>query len=190
MAAHDAGENEDERLEIEAARRDPSRFARLYEANVDRVFAFAARRLPSRAEAEDATAEVFRKALAGLARYEWQGTPFLAWLYRIAANEIADRRRASARARLAAPIDEGSVPAVVPSAERDLDEARRRDCVEHSIDDLPADQRRVVRMRFFEERTVKEIAGDIGRSEGAVKQLQFRALASLKARCGGGRSDG
>lgn len=188
MAAHDV--SEDERLEIEAARRDPSRFAKLYEENVDRVFAFAARRLSSRAEAEDATAEVFRKALAGLERYEWRGTPFLAWLYRIAGNEIADRRKARARAGLAAPIEEGSVPAVPPSAEWDLEEARRRECVESSIDDLPADQRRVVRLRFFEERSVREIAGDIGRSEGAVKQLQFRALANLKARCGGGGSHG
>jgi RNA polymerase sigma-70 factor (ECF subfamily) len=179
----------DERLDIEAARLDPTRFARLYEANVDRVFAFAARRVAGRAEAEDVTSETFRKALAGLAKFEWRGTPFVAWLYRIAANEIADRREAGLREVRTGPAgeaaDAGRAEAVEPSIEQELEQASRRDCVERSIDELPADQRRVVLLRFFEERSIRDVARELQRTEGAVKQLQLRALEKLRERCHG-----
>jgi RNA polymerase sigma-70 factor (ECF subfamily) len=184
-----AGTLEEDREMVEAARRDPGRFAALYEANVDRVYAYAARRVASRAEAEDVTSETFRKALAGLPRFEWRGTPFIAWLYRIAANEIADRRETELReARTgggsrSTPVAEAVVE---PSIEHDLEEASRRSCVERSIDDLPSDQRRVVLLRFFEERSIREVARELARSEGAVKQLQLRALESLRERCHGG----
>ena len=183
-----AGIAEEDRELVEAARRDPAGFAALYEANVDRVYAYAARRVASRAEAEDVTSETFRKALAGLPKFEWRGTPFIAWLYRIAANEIADRRAAEVReARTggsrATPVAE---TAVEPTVEHDLEEARRRSCVERSIDDLPSDQRRVVLLRFFEERSIREVARELARSEGAVKQLQLRALENLRERCHGG----
>lgn len=81
----------DERLLIEAAQQDPSRFAELYEQNFHRVYAFIARRVHDRAEAEDVTAEVFHQALSNIGRFEWRGIPFAAWLLRIAANTLADR---------------------------------------------------------------------------------------------------
>jgi RNA polymerase sigma-70 factor (ECF subfamily) len=62
----------DERQLIEAAQRDPSRFAELYEANFDRVYAFVARRVPTREEAEDVTADVFQEALSSLPSFEWE----------------------------------------------------------------------------------------------------------------------
>src|SRR4030095_4374771 len=71
---------DDERLLVEARKADPSRFADLYERNFDRVYAFVARRVGSRSEAEDLTAEVFHQALAHLRRFEWRGAPFRAWL--------------------------------------------------------------------------------------------------------------
>jgi RNA polymerase sigma-70 factor, ECF subfamily len=84
---------EHERLLIEAAQKDPDRFAELYEANFERIYAFIVRRVEDREEAEDLTAEVFHHALANLSRFEWRGVPFAVWLFRIAANAIADRRR-------------------------------------------------------------------------------------------------
>src|ERR1700687_4551914 len=80
-----------ERLLIEAAQHDPGRFAELYENNFDRVYAFVARRVQNREEAEDVTAEVFHQALSKLAQFQWRGVPFVAWLLRIAANALADR---------------------------------------------------------------------------------------------------
>ena len=79
------------------AQRDPRRFAALYEANVDEVYAFVSRRVGSRTDAEDLTATVFHNALANLHRFEWRGVPFVAWLMRIAANELADWARQRAR---------------------------------------------------------------------------------------------
>src|SRR5919108_1449442 len=81
----------DERLLIEAAQRDPLRFAELYESNFERVYAFIAYRVRGREEAQDLTAEVFHEALAGIQRFEWQGKPFAAWLLGIAARVLADR---------------------------------------------------------------------------------------------------
>src|SRR5499426_4738938 len=90
---------EQERLLIEAAQKDPSRFAELYESNFERVYAFIVRRVRDRHEAEDLTAEVFQHALANLSKFEWRGVPFSVWLFRIAANAIADRWRQSSRQR-------------------------------------------------------------------------------------------
>ena len=81
----------DERLLIEAAQRDPSRFGELYESHVNRVYAYIVRRVRDRSAAEDLTSEVFHHALANLHKYEWRGIAFAAWLYRIAANTISHR---------------------------------------------------------------------------------------------------
>src|SRR5262245_43243574 len=84
---------EQEQLLIEAAQKDPRRFGELYETNFERVYAFIVRRVHDRTEAEDLTSEVFQHALANLSRFEWRGVPFAVWLFRIAANSIADQRR-------------------------------------------------------------------------------------------------
>src|SRR3989442_12414604 len=87
----------DERLLVEAAQRDASRFAALYENYFELVYAYVARRVRDRAATEDLTAEVFHKALANLPRYKWTGAPFAAWLFRITSNLIADRAKRAAR---------------------------------------------------------------------------------------------
>ena len=159
----------EERLLIEAAQRNPGRFAELYERNFERVYAYVARRVGSREEAEDITAEVFQRALAGLAQFEWRGVVFAAWLRRIAANAIADRWQ-SARRETAEPEGE-------PAGEDDLE---RRAMLFQLVDALPADQRQVVIGRFVEQKSIAEIARELGRSEGAIKQLQWRALKKLR----------
>lgn len=163
----------DERQCIEAAQRDPRRFAVLYEQNVDRVYAYVARRVRDRAEAEDVTADVFHRALANIARFEWRGVPFAAWLLTIAAHAIADRAVRAAR-----PVPAPDVPEPAPSLEEVEDRAR----LFRLVDDLPADQRRVVLLRFAEQRPIRDIALALGRSEGAIKQLQLRGLTTLRAR--------
>lgn len=168
----------EERLRVEAAQRDPSRFAELYEAHFERVYAYAVRRVRDRHEAEDVTAEVFQQALANLGRFEWRGVPFAAWLFRIAANAIADRAKRATRER----GNPGPEPETEPEPVLDWIEDHAR--LYRLVRELPADQRRVIEMRFTEEKTIREIAGELGRSEGAVKQLQFRAVQSLRERMG------
>ncbi len=162
----------DERLLIEAAQRDTSRFADLYEANVDRVYAFVSRRVRNRQEAQDLTSEVFHRALANLQRFEWRGAPFAAWLYRMAANAVADHYLEKAR--------EGNLPAEEISDDAMID-ADRRAALTQCVDRLPKDQRHVIVMRFVEQRTIREIAEDLGKTEGAIKQLQWRAMQNLRA---------
>ncbi len=167
----------DERLLIEAAQRDPARFAELYEDNFERVYAFVARRVYVRADAEDLTAEVFQQALAKLGQFEWRGVPFTAWLYRIASNAIADRWKRAAREK-GSPIADGP-PDV--SGGVDPEEIERRARMFRLVAELPVDQRRVIEMRFAEEKSIREIARELRRTNGSIKQLQFRALTRLRA---------
>jgi RNA polymerase sigma-70 factor (ECF subfamily) len=169
-------EEADEQLLIEAAQKNPSRFAELYEANFERVYAYVASRVRNRDEAEDVTADVFHKALANLPRFEWRGAPFAAWLYRIASNAIADRASRSAREREIPPPDDP------PVHDSELEQVERRARLFRLVRSLPKDQHRVIELRFAQEMTIREIAGAMGRTEGAVKQLQFRALETLRAR--------
>src|SRR5262245_17776769 len=169
-------EEHDERTQVEAAQRDPSRFADLYERNFYRVYAYVIRRVGNRHQAEDLTADVFREALAGLSRFEWRGVPFAAWLMGIASRVLADYWKRSGR-------DSGNR---VKEAEAAVSPE-----VEHStmlfqlVDRLPEAQFRVIHMRFVEQKSIREIAEELGRSEGAVKQLQLRAIESLRAQMEG-----
>jgi RNA polymerase sigma-70 factor (ECF subfamily) len=171
-----------ERLQVEAAQRDPSRFAQLYEDNFDRVYSYIARRVRDRADAQDLTSHVFHQALANIGRFEWRGAPFAAWLFRIAANAIADHAQRKAKEQNLSRSDE---PEQAVSHESVLDEVERQARLFKHVSRLPDDQRRVIAMRFGEEKSIREIALDLGRTEGAVKQLQFRALENLRARMSG-----
>ena len=162
----------DERLLIEAAQRDPLRFAELYENNFDRLYAFMAYRLRDRAEAEDLTAEVFHRALSGIQNFEWRGVPFAAWLLGIAAKVLADRWERRGK-RKEVPVDELEQTGIDAAVEQ-------RAMLFRLVDALPHDQRHVVLRRFIDQRSIREIAQEMGRSEGAVKQLQFRALQTLR----------
>ena len=170
----------DERLLIEAAQRDPGRFAELYEINFPRVYAYIARRVGNREDAQDLTAEVFRRALANLRRFEWRGVPFLVWLNKMAANVIADRWKRVAR-ETGNPSPNVTQQISTPE-EPDLDEIERRARLSQFVQRLPPDQRRVIELRFAEEKSIREIAQVLRRTEGAVKQLQFRALETLRQR--------
>ena len=177
-------ETEERRL-IEAAQQDRACFGDVYERYFELVYGYVARRVRERPATEDLTSEVFRKALANIDRFKWTGAPFGAWLLRIASNVIADRTKRQAKDGIR--VDESSltVGGLTQSSSRqtqqtDLEESERRSWVIRKVDELPDDQRRVVRMRFAEEKSINEIAAELGRSEGAIKQLQFRALQNLR----------
>lgn len=171
-----------ERLLVEAAQKDPSCFAELYELNFARVYAYIARRVGDRDAAQDLTSDVFHKALASIHTFEWRGVPFAGWLLRIAANMIVDRSKRGTR-EITGQEDLPDLPD--PGAKPRLVEADESARLFLLVEQLPADQRRVIGMRFAEEKSIREIAQALGRSEGAVKQLQFRALQNLRARLEG-----
>ena len=182
LTARNKERQADERLLVEAAQKDPARFGELYEGHFERVYAYVVRRVGDRAETEDLTSEVFHHALANLRRFEWRGIPFAAWLYRIAANLISDRWQRQGREQI---VDEPEQIESAPARSAELEDVERKATLFRLVETLPAEQRRVVVLRFVEEKSIKEVAREIRKTEGAVKQLQFRALTSLRARMEG-----
>ena len=170
----------DERLLIEAAQRDHARFADLYELNFERVYAYIVHRVRDRTETEDLTAEVFHKALTNLQHFEWRGIPFAAWLFRIAANLISDRWQRSGR-----EITDDEAIESAQASPAEIEEVERKATLFRLVETLPAEQKRVVVLRFVEQKSIKEVAREVRKTEGAVKQLQFRALSTLRARMEG-----
>jgi RNA polymerase sigma-70 factor, ECF subfamily len=171
-----------ERRLVEAAQQDRACFGAVYERYFGLVYGFIARRVRERTLAEDLTSEVFRKALASLPKFKWTGAPFGAWLLRIASNMIADRAKREAKLATATADDSLVAHTSGEDSQASLEYAERRARLFRLVDELPGDQKRVVVLRFAEEKSIKEIAGELGRSEGAVKQLQFRALESMRAK--------
>src|SRR6266404_3647960 len=148
----------EERRLIEAAQREPARFADLYEHYFELVYAYVARRVRDRNEAEDLTAEVFHRALRSLPRFKWTGAPFAAWLFRISANMIVDRAQRAARERTIGNDDDVPQTQLRQSQQADLEQSERRASLFRSVDQLADDQRRVLVMRFAEEKSIREIA--------------------------------
>jgi RNA polymerase sigma-70 factor (ECF subfamily) len=178
--AHRSGEElEAERLLIEAAQRDRAAFAPLYERYVDQIFAYAHTLTRNRELAEDVTAATFAKAIEDLPRFEWRGVPYSAWLYRVAGNLVARQARRPPWIGLDAhqPVDGASPERIVEQRAREAE-------VRAAVAVLPDDQRQAVLLRFGGDLRNREIAEIMGRSEGAVKLLTFRAITALRKQLG------
>jgi RNA polymerase sigma-70 factor (ECF subfamily) len=182
-----APQGAEERLLVQAAQSDPTKFDALYELHFERVYYFLARRVHDRATAEDLTSDVFHKALANLATYQWRGAPFAAWLFRIASNALADQYKRASREQSSSdnPQNPDEHPDLSPPDLETIDYHAR---LFRLVDHLPAVQRQVIRERFVEQRSIREIADRLNKTEGAVKQLQFRALQTLRAQMEGGHA--
>jgi len=179
VAHRSADELEAERLMIEAAQRDRAAFAPLYERYVDQIYAYAHTLTRNRELAEDVTASTFAKAIEDLPRFEWRGVPYSAWLYRVAANLVARQARRPAWLDLDEhqPVDGESPEQIVEQRDREA-------TVRAAVATLPDDQRQAVLLRFGGELRNREIGEIMGRSEGAVKLLTFRAMTSLRQELG------
>ncbi|TMC51096.1 MAG: sigma-70 family RNA polymerase sigma factor [Chloroflexi bacterium] len=172
-------ELEAERELIVAAQRNRADFAPLYERYVDQIFAYAYTLTGDRELAQDVTAATFAKAIEELPRFQWRGVPYSAWLYRVAGNLVARHRRRPGWLELQPNlIDEGIGPEDAAIASDRHAEVRR------AVAELPVDQRQAIVLRFSGQLANREIAALMGRSEGAVKLLTFRALTRLRRRLG------
>ena len=179
MAHKSESELAAERELILAAQRDRAAFAPLYERYVDQIFAYAYNLTRNRELAEDVTAATFARAMEELPRFEWRGVPYSAWLYRVAANLVARDKRRPGWIELSPHLrdDEESPEELVTRRDRD-------DHIRAAVAELPADQRQAVLLRFGGDLRNREIAGIMGRSEGAVKLLTFRAITALRKQLG------
>lgn len=175
MARDNQLKTTEESAEIRASEGTRPDFVRLYEERFDQIYAFIARRVRTRQETEDLTAEVFHQAFRSLDGFQWQGTPLIGWLYGIARNVLAAywRQRGRAPAMLAEDPGTGIEEGV-----------ERRMLLAELVRSLAHDQRMVIERRFLDQISIRQIAKELGRSEGAIKQLQVRALENLRKRLG------
>ncbi len=168
----------DEQRLVLRAQRDPEAFGELYDMHFDRIYAYIHRKIGDRQVAEDLTADTFLKALAHIQHYRYTGQPFAAWLYRIAANVVIDYYRVH---RPTVQLDEGlSAAGVGPEPEEAALALDDRQAVSRALQALSPDQQDVVLMRFAGDMKLKDIAAAMGKTEGAVKALLFRALNTLR----------
>ena len=171
-----------ERLVQEAQHGDAWAFGRLFDHYHLPIYRYVASRVRRPSDAEDLTQLVFVKALEALPRYEARGIPFGGWLFRLARNAIIDQVRTRR--------DHLSLVAAVTRATDDAGPeatAFLRDDLERvagAMTDLTDDQREVIELRFFAGLSVHETADAMGRQDGTVRGLQFRALASLRRSLG------
>ena len=173
---------------VEAAQRDPLQFDALYRRYLAQVYSFAFYELANHHDAEDVTARVFLQALAALPRFENRAraadgegaSTFRVWLFQIARNAVAAQRR-TWRRRPQVPIE--AAESLVESTDPGDVVGRHEQAMSavEALRRLPADRRRALVLRFVDEMSTAEIAGVLGRSEGAVRVLIHRALRSVAA---------
>jgi RNA polymerase sigma-70 factor (ECF subfamily) len=168
-----------EKLIARASRGDAAAFGRLYDLYVDRVFAFARSRVRTVQDAEDLTEVAFTKAWQAIGSYDDRGLPFTAWLFRIARNAVIDCHRKSERQPETVDI---SAAAALPDSLRVEDEVIMRldsEQVRAALRELTEEQASVIIMRFMWDLSLKDVADALGKTEGAVKAMQHRAVRSL-----------
>ena len=164
---------------IERARGgDRAAFAELYDEHVDAVYRYVLYRVREPSDAEDITSDVFTRAFANIHRYRWQGKSFLAWLYTIARNAVTDRRR---RTRPTVELENAyGLAEDGPTAHDHAVRGEQVDALRGAVKYLTTEQQEVLLLRFVENMSSRQVARVLGKNEGAVRALQFRALGRLR----------
>jgi RNA polymerase sigma-70 factor, ECF subfamily len=153
----------------------------LYLIHFDRIYGYLHVSVGNRADAEDLTTQTFLRMLESIGRFRWQSAPFSAWLFRIAHNLAMDHFRASKRWEPQEEVPEPTGSAA-PSADEEAMRSLGRESLFELIESLSPEQRQVLTLKFVFDFSNAGAAAVLGKSEGAIKSLQHRALASLQKR--------
>ena len=167
------------RLVTRAKAGDPDAVDALYRLHVDRIYAYLAANVGNPHDAEDLTTQTFMRMIESLGRFQPRATPFAAWLFRIARNLAIDHFRAAGRAARtrAQPVTPRDA-----SAEDEALSVLDREMLRGELATLPLGQREVLTLKFVCGLTNAEVASVLGKTEGAVKALERRALRTLQRR--------
>ena len=170
----------DEEALVEQAKQDPEAFGKLYELYVDKIYSYIYYRVGNRHDAEDLTAKVFFRALNHIPNYKNKGSPFAAWLYRIAHNLVANWYRDHKR-RQEVGLDSLALNGAKQETPQQVAERTNgRDILLEAIQKLPTERQELLTLKFAEKMSNAEIGQVMGRSEGAIKSLYHRTLVALK----------
>jgi RNA polymerase sigma-70 factor (ECF subfamily) len=173
--------DEDE-LIARARQGDRDAFADLYQRYLPMIYAYVRARVFDDRDAEDLTEQVFLRAFQTLSRYRGRGWPYSAFLYRVARNSVVDHFRRPRPVLPAEAADEHPDPA--PSADEVLIQGEDRDRLQQALSRLPVDYQEVIRLRLLLSLPTATAAAWLGRSEGAVRVLLFRALKAMRRELG------
>ncbi|MDH4139713.1 MAG: RNA polymerase sigma factor [Coriobacteriia bacterium] len=168
-----------DRLVRRAVRGDATAFGSIYDAYVDRVYAFVCSRVRDAHDAEDVTETVFLKAFEAIRDYDLRGLPFGAWLFRIARNATIDFVRRSARTPDAVEDIGDYIGPADDDVEAEVDARIGGETVRAAVGRLTEEQAAVIACRYFWDMDIRTTARVLDRTQGAVKALQHRALRSL-----------
>jgi RNA polymerase sigma-70 factor, ECF subfamily len=160
---------------------DRAALEELYLLHFDRIYSYLHMSVGNRHDAEDLTNQTFVKMLESIGRFEWRKVPISAWLFRIAHNLAMDHFRASKRWQPEEDVPEPEDSAESSAEEEALQSIGRRSMLE-MIENLSPDQQQVLTLKFVFNFGNAEVATILGKSEGAIKSLQHRALATLQRR--------
>jgi RNA polymerase sigma-70 factor (ECF subfamily) len=151
----------------------------LYLLHFDRIYSYLHVSVGNKHDAEDLTTQTFLKMLESIGRFRWQSAPFSAWLFRIAHNLAMDHFRASRRWQPEEDVPEPP-PDESTSAEMGALQSIGQKSMMELIEDLSPEQQQVLTLKFVFNFANGEVATILGKTEGAIKSLQHRALASLQ----------
>ena len=184
VTSHSGGragsENERVRELVERAQQgDRVALEELYLIHFDRIYSYLHLSVGSRHDAEDLTTQTFLKMLESIGRFRWQSVPFSAWLFRIAHNLAMDHFRAKRRWQPEEEVSE-AVQGEETSAEEQALAALAQASLLDLIQRLSPEQRQVLTLKFVFRFSNGEVATVLGKTEGAIKSLQHRALATLQ----------
>ena len=151
----------------------------LYLIHFDRIYSYLHMSVGNRHDAEDLTTQTFLKMLESIGRFRWQSAPFSAWLFRIAHNLAMDHFRASKRWQPEEDVPEPPADESTSAEAGALESIGQKSMLE-LIDDLSPEQQQVLTLKFVFNFANAEAATILGKTEGAIKSLQHRALVSLQ----------
>ncbi|MBL0328746.1 MAG: sigma-70 family RNA polymerase sigma factor [Bacteroidetes bacterium] len=163
---------------VEAAKKEPAKFASLYDKYYEQIFRYIYQRVDDKEQAFDAMQQVFIKALESLHKYEFRGVPFASWLYRIASSEVNNIYRAQKQRTV--NIDSVGVYGMMEEMEETKIDQYHDKIVEIIGQELPEDELQLIEMRFFEKRSFKEIGEILEITENNAKVKTYRILEKLK----------
>lgn len=170
-------------------KRDPETWAILYEQYLPKIYRYIVLRVQNQAEAEDLTEQVFLKALESSKSFKWRGAPIPSWLFRIARNHVIDYWRTD-KSKRTLPLDDSLISDTIDPPERVAEKNADIRQLIQAISQLTQAQRDVIELRFAGGLSTAEVAGILGKSQGAVKVMQHSALTALRRRLADWSNDG